>query len=159
MVDSIPLVAALDRAGLRLTEPRRVVARLVAEQSGHFTAADLVHDARARRFEIGRATIFRTLEVFLGLGLVERIDLPNGDHAYLRCAPAHHHHVVCSRCGRAAEVEDSGLRTMVREVVLRTGYRVDEHKLELFGLCPDCLASAPVPLDQTARPQDHRGST
>src|SRR4029077_476663 len=76
------LVTALDDAGYRLTEPRRTVAGLVAAREGHFTAADLVDDARRRRLRIGRATIFRALDVFADLRLVERIDLPDGDHAY-----------------------------------------------------------------------------
>ena len=54
------------------------------------------------------------------------------------CAPTHHHHVVCSRCARTAEIEDAGLRAVVREVTRRTGFRVDEHRLELFGLGSAC---------------------
>jgi len=150
MGDAAPLLIALDRAGYRLTEPRRVVARLVVDQAGHFSAADLVREARVRRMAIGRATIFRTLDVLSELGLVEQIDLPNGDHAYVGCAPTHHHHVVCSNCGRASEIEDAGLRALVREVARRTGYRVDEHRLELFGLCPACQAAVPTPIRRTA---------
>src|SRR3712207_8759004 len=86
-----PLVRALDTAGYRLTEPRRAVADLIAGRRGHFTAADLVAEAKARRLDIGRATIFRALELFTELNLVERLDLPNGEHAYVECARAHHH--------------------------------------------------------------------
>jgi len=136
-----PLPLALHRAGYRLTEPRLAVTRLVGAQTGHFSAADLVHEARVRHLGIGRATIFRTLDVLSELGAVERIDLPSGEHAYVGCAPTHHHHVVCSRCGRTAEIEDAGLRTVVREVTRRTGFRVDEHRLELFGLCSACQAA------------------
>jgi Fur family transcriptional regulator, ferric uptake regulator len=145
-----PIVTALDRAGYRLTEPRRSLARLIAEQQGHFTAAELVAGARARRLGVGRATVFRTLEVLEELGAVERLDLPSGEHTYVVCELAHHHHVVCSRCGRTNEIDDAGLRLVVREVARRTGYRVDEHRLELFGLCPACLASQPRPSSVTA---------
>ncbi len=150
MVDPTPFLDALARAGLRLTAPRRALAQLIADQAGHFSAADLVSESRARSLGIGRATIFRTLDALSGLGLVERIDLPSGEHAYVGCAPAHHHHVVCSRCGRTAQIDDAGLRTVVREVALRTGFRVDEHRLELFGLCPACLPAAPFPLQRPA---------
>ena len=91
---------------------------------------------------VGRATVFRTLEVLEALGAVERLDLPSGEHAYVVCERAHHHHVVCSSCGRTSEIDDAGLRVVVREIARRTGYRVDEHRLELFGLCPACLAGA-----------------
>jgi Fur family transcriptional regulator, ferric uptake regulator len=150
VVDSAPFVSALERAGFRITEPRRAVAQLIADQVGHFSAADLVADAREQRLGIGRATIFRTLDILSEVGVVDRIDLPSGEHAYVGCAPTHHHHVVCSRCGRTAEIDDAGLRTVVREVARRTGFRVDEHRLELFGLCPACQASAPMPINRTA---------
>ena len=95
------LVKALDRAGHRLTEPRRAVAGLVAGRDGHFTAAEIVADARRRRMDIGRATVFRTLDLFASLSLVERIDLPGGEHAYVACDPVHHHHAICTGCGRS----------------------------------------------------------
>ena len=140
MGDQTAIISALDRAGLRVTEPRRSLAALIAGQDGHFTAADLVDAAQSQRLGIGRATVFRTLELLEDLGAVERLDLPSGEHAYVGCEPAHHHHLVCSRCGRTDEIDDAGLRTVVGDVARRTGYRVDDHRLELFGLCPPCLA-------------------
>ena len=138
MSDPTLLVAALDAGGHRLTGPRRSILGLIAGRTGHFTAADLVADVRDRKLGIGRATVFRSLDVLLELGVVERIDLPNGDHAYVACEPKHHHHVVCSRCGRATDIEDAGLGSVVGDVERRTGYRIDRHRLELFGLCPEC---------------------
>jgi Fe2+ or Zn2+ uptake regulation protein len=141
MVETQPLVRALDRAGYRLTEPRRAVADLITQRDGHFTAADLIDEARDRRLGIGRATIFRALDLFTELNVLERLDLPTGEHAYVPCEPAHHHHVVCSRCGRTTEAEDHGLQAMVDEVARHTGYRIDDHRLELYGLCPTCQDS------------------
>lgn len=140
-METAPFLTALDRAGYRLTDPRRDVAALIAGQPGHFTAADLVAEAAERHLGVGRATIFRTLDALSEAGAVERIELPSGEHAYLACAPAHHHHVVCSRCGRGDDIDDAGLRSVVRDVARRTGYRIDDHRLDLFGLCPDCQAS------------------
>ncbi len=141
MVDAQPLLDALSDAGVRTTEPRRTVAELIASRNGHFTARELVDDAADRRLGIGRATVFRALELFADLGLVERLDLPSGEHAYVACEPAHHHHVVCSRCGRSTEVEDAGMPEVVREVARRTGFRIERHRLELFGICPECRAA------------------
>jgi Fur family ferric uptake transcriptional regulator len=141
VTDPSTYVSALDRAGYRLTAPRRSLAALIADQDGHFTAAGLVTAAHARRLGVGRATVFRTLEVLAEIGAIERLDLPTGEHAYVGCDPVHHHHVICSRCGRTDEVDDSGLRSIVGDVARQTGFRVDEHRLELFGLCPACLES------------------
>lgn len=140
MTDVAPLLDALDRGGYRVTEPRRVVVELIGARSGHFTAADLVDDARRRRLRIGRATIFRALDLLDELGAIERLDLPTGEHAYVGCAPAHHHHVVCLGCGQAAEIGDAGLRSFVDEVGRRTGFSIANHRVELFGLCSSCQA-------------------
>jgi Fe2+ or Zn2+ uptake regulation protein len=132
------IVSALDHAGYRLTAPRLALADLIATYDGHFTASDLAATARDRRLAISRATLFRALELLVELGVVERLDLPNGEHAYVPCAPAHHHHVICSRCGRTAEVDDAGINGAVREIERQSGFRIDTHRLELFGLCRHC---------------------
>jgi Fur family ferric uptake transcriptional regulator len=132
-----PLVA-LDVAGYRLTGPRRAVVELITARDGPFTAADLLDDARVRRVDIGRATVFRALDLLTDLGALERLDLPDGGHAYVACRETHHHHVVCSVCGRSTEVDDAGLASAVAEIERRTGYAIDAHRLELYGRCPRC---------------------
>lgn len=143
MTSSQPLVDAVDSAGYRLTEPRRAVADLIAARDGHFTANDLIEDARSSELVIGRATVFRALDLFTELEVLERIDLPSGDHAYVPCEPrVHHHHMVCDACGRVTEVEDLGLGAAIEDIEARTGWIVDTHRLELFGRCPACRKEA-----------------
>ena len=143
-MDARPLVDALDGAGHRSTEPRRVVAQLIAAREGHFTAADILDDARARRVGIGRATVFRALDLFTELDLLERLDLPTGDHAYVSCERAsHHHHIVCSSCGRTASVEDGALATAMETTRRSGGWQVESHRLELYGRCPRCHPDRP----------------
>ena len=141
MPDTTPWTTALDEAGYFVTEPRRVVAGMVARRDSHFTANELVDEARRARLGVGRATVFRALELFEQLGLVERLDLPNGEHAYVACRTAHHHHVICTGCGRAAEVGDLGLSSIAAEVESQTGFTIDSHRIELYGLCAACRSS------------------
>ncbi|MFN8518298.1 MAG: Fur family transcriptional regulator [Chloroflexota bacterium] len=136
------LAAAMEAAGHRLTQPRRAVADLIAARDGHFSAADLIDDARTRRLGIGRATIFRSLELLTELGVLERLDLPSGEHAYVPCEPVHHHHVVCSACGRVTEIDDHGLTSAV-EGIERARRQVESHRLELYGRCPRCRRQRP----------------
>ena len=133
MVDAATIVEGLEDAGYRLTAPRRALAQLIASRRGHFTADDLLGESRRRRLGVTRATVFRSLDVLSELGLVERLDLPTGEHAFVACEPAHHHHIVCSRCGRSTEVAAA--------IERQSGYRVDTHRLELFGLCPACRSA------------------
>jgi Fe2+ or Zn2+ uptake regulation protein len=142
MLNAQTLVAALDHAGYRLTEPRRRVADLVAARTGNFTAAELEQEARDNRLGVGRATIFRALELFVELGLVERLDLPNGEHVYVTCQPSHHHHILCIACGRSVDIEDCGVGAVAREVGRRTGFAIQSHRLQLFAICPECQARA-----------------
>jgi Fur family transcriptional regulator, ferric uptake regulator len=137
-MDTSPMLAALDTAGHRVTGPRRALADVIADRRGPFSAADLATDVALRRLGIGRATIFRVLDLFTELGVIERIDLPDGGHAYVACEPAHHHHLVCSICGRTTEVADGVLRQAVADIENVTGFRIDSHRLELFGVCPTC---------------------
>jgi Fe2+/Zn2+ uptake regulation proteins len=138
MFDATAIVEAFGGAGYRLTAPRRALAGLIAGRGDHFTAEELLRESRRRRLGLGRATIFRSLDVLAELGVVERLDLPTGEHAFVACEPTHHHHVVCSSCGRTTGVSDHGLETVAAAIGRETGYRVDTHRLELFGLCPAC---------------------
>ena len=89
--------------------------------------------------------MFRALDLLVELGMIERLDLPSGEHAYVSCALSHHHHLICSRCGRSDDVEDAGLGEAIASIALRSGYRIDTHRLELFGLCQACQADSMSP--------------
>jgi len=135
------IVQALEGAGYQATPNRRLVADLVAATGGHFTAADVLERARRERIHIGRATVFRALDLLVSLHVVERLDLPSGAHAYVLCDPAeHHHHLDCSGCGRSEDVADGELARLVDEIGQRNGYRIESHRLELFGRCRECAS-------------------
>jgi len=137
---SSAFVAVLADAGERVTLPRRAVARLVAARDGHFTAAQLMDDAEAAGEPIGRATVFRALDLFTNLGLVERVDLPDGNHAFVACESVHHHHAICTRCGRSTDIDDGALGEVLASLGRGAGFRVTAHRLEVFGLCAACVA-------------------
>ena len=79
--------------------------------------------------DIGRAKVFRTLDLFASLNLVERVDLPGGNHAYVACDPVHHHHAICTACGRSLDVADHGLAAVLGEIGRRSEFRVTAHRL------------------------------
>ena len=94
--------------------------------------------------------MFRALELFASLNLVERVDLPAGEHAYVACERSHHHHAICTRCGRALDVDDQGLADVLAAIGNRSGFRVTTHRLEIFGLCAACQATGVQPTPGTA---------
>ncbi len=137
------LNAQLTEHGRRLTGTRRGLVEMISAREGHFTAAELLAQATDRRLPVGRATVFRTLDLLTEIGALERLDLPSGEHAYVACAPQeHHHHVVCRKCGVSVEVDEGGLQSVVSEIGHRSGFEIDSHRLELYGLCPNCRSGS-----------------
>jgi len=132
------IVTAFDIAGYRLTEPRRALARLIGSRDGHFTAEELLAASERDHLGVGRATVFRSLDILTDLGVIERLDMPSGEHTFVACEPTHHHHVVCSNCGRSSDAGDSGMAAVLEDVARRTGYQIESHRLELFGRCASC---------------------
>ena len=128
----------LDQAGARLTEPRRRLGALVDRQAGPFTASDLLESARREGLRVGRATVFRTLALLDEQGVVERVDLPSGEHAYVACARGHHHHAICVDCGRVADLPEIEIGLDLVDLERRSGFEIDAHRIELFGRCAEC---------------------
>ena len=132
----------LGEEGYRLTGPRRLVLEEIARRRVPFTSAELLEAVQESAPNVGRATVFRTLDLLCRLGVVQRVheDAHGGRcHAYLACDDDHHHHLICSACGAVEDfTEDTALAELVREVERRTAFRVEGHRLELVGRCPTC---------------------
>jgi Fur family ferric uptake transcriptional regulator len=145
MPDVEMILARLDREGYRLTGPRRTVLEEVVRRDAPFTSAELWATIQATAPTVGRATVFRTLDLLARLGVVQRIhtDAEGGRcHAYLACDAGHHHHLICQGCGAVTDfAEDQTLEMLMREVERRTAYRIEGHRLELLGRCPACQAA------------------
>ena len=145
MPDAELILERLDRQGYRLTGPRRSVLEEVVSRQTPFTSAELLETMKRQAPGIGRATVFRTLDLLTRLGVVQRIHSdPEGGrcHAYLACDDAHHHHLICRSCGQVTDfTENAELDALVREIERRTAFQVEGHRLELLGRCPECQAN------------------
>jgi Fur family ferric uptake transcriptional regulator len=136
------IMAALDQAGLSQTHPRRAIAEQVAawaEEGRDFTIEDLWHAVRMREPGLGRATAFRTVEVLVTLGVLDRVSFVEGPEHYHPVQPgSHHHHLTCDRCHRVVEVETCLSPDLLEAVAQHSGFVLSGHRLELFGRCPRC---------------------
>ena len=83
-------------------------------------------------------TVYRTLEKLEELGLIQRVHLPDGCHRYMRSANGHQHILLCTACGRVEFFEGDDLSGLFETIASRSGYRIHEHWLQLFGLCRTC---------------------
>lgn len=122
--------------GYRLTEPRRQIIEAVLRRTRPFTAEQLVDEMPA----IGRATIYRTLEILASVDVLTRLLQPGGHPAYIVGTPGHRHHLVCSECGAVVAFTRCPIDELVRDLVQDTEYAIHGHHLEVFGVCPACQA-------------------
>jgi Fur family ferric uptake transcriptional regulator len=89
--------------------------------------------------DIGLVSVYRTLELLTGLSLVRRVHGQADCHGYVLASPGHHHHLVCRGCERAVEFSGGDdLSVLLQRIEGETGFLVDGHLLQLFGLCPEC---------------------
>lgn len=132
------ILQVLERQGHRITDQRRLILDSVVTHRGHFSASDILAEAQRRAPFVGRATVFRTLELLARLGFLSRVHETDGCHGYVLCDTSHHHHLICSHCGLVVNVRNCDLTEQTREISLTTNFRVDGHHLEYFGLCGTC---------------------
>jgi Fur family ferric uptake transcriptional regulator len=130
----------LARAGLRRGGARERIVELLASEQCALSAVEIEDALRARGRRIGRASIYRVLELLVEHGLVERVSVEQGLSRFERSLPSgeHHHHLVCEQCGRLVAFDDPGLERAISRVSARLGARVDHHEVVLRGSCEDC---------------------
>ncbi len=133
------MLRRLDDEGLRLTGRRQLVVHAIANKPGSFTPEALVDELRPNG--IGRATVYRALDLLERLGVLTRVHLGTC-HAFTVCDEGHHHHLLCSSCNAVVPVDASGIESEIQKLAKRLNFRVDTHTLEFAGRCADCLVQA-----------------
>ncbi len=136
------MARVLNERGYSVTPGRRTIVEAVADREMVFTSNDVERWVNDRDPSIGRATVFRTLELLAEIGLLGRVHGDNGCHGYTVCETGHHHHLVCTECGRVIPAEGCNVYDEVRRVAERYGFQVEGHRLEFMGRCRECLARA-----------------
>jgi Fur family transcriptional regulator, ferric uptake regulator len=122
----------------RLTHPRQIVLQVVQKASHHLTPAEIYERARSKDPHIGLATVYRSLDLLVQLGYVQRIHFEQGCHSYAPTERTHGHHLVCSSCGRTEEFDGCDLEPLIQTLRAKTGYAIDVHMFEVMGRCPSC---------------------
>lgn len=126
--------------GYRLTAPRSAIIDAVLRRARSFSAEELVAELGdlPNGTRIGRATIYRTLEVLAAIDVLTRIVQPDGQPTYIWGTPGHRHHLLCEHCGKTVAFTSCPLDDLVRDLTQRTSFEIHDHVLEVFGLCPSC---------------------
>ncbi|MGA7193971.1 MAG: Fur family transcriptional regulator [Anaerolineales bacterium] len=124
--------------GYRLTGARRAVVEIIAASQRALTPVEVYDAARDQYPALGLVTVYRTLEKLEELGLIQRVHQPQGCQAFITAGNGHQHLLLCSKCGRTTLFEGDDLNQFIKSVARKTGYQINEHWLQLFGLCENC---------------------
>lgn len=120
--------------GLRMTEQRRVIARVLSEASDHPDVETVYERASAIDKRIGLATVYRTLRLFEEANILERHDFGDGRARYEEAPDEHHDHLIDVQSGRVIEFKNPAIEALQAKVAEELGYRLVDHRLELYGV-------------------------
>jgi len=128
----------LRQAGYRLTPQRVAVWEAVRRGGRHRTADEIAAEVQQTMPEVNVSTVYRTLELLVGLDLVQETRLGGAAGYYEVAVAPVHHHFVCDRCGAVGHLDDEAVEPVRRELLDTQGFLVGEVRMTVFGLCSDC---------------------
>ncbi len=137
-LDLETLNAQLSEQGYKLTRQRKAVVEVVARTHTRLSAAEVLTQAQRSCPDLGLTTVYRTLEILEQMGVIRRVHLDDGCEGFAPASAEHGHHLICSRCQKTIEFEDCNMTSLLRRVAEQTGFTIEQHWLELVGLCPKC---------------------
>jgi len=130
----IDIEALCAERGLRITDQRRVIAKVLSDSEDHPDVDKLHERAVAIDPGISIATVYRTVRLFEEAGILDRHDFGDGRARYEAAPEAHHDHMIDVETGRVIEFVDPELEALQRQIAERLGYRLVDHRMELFGV-------------------------
>jgi len=136
--------------GLPVTQQREAVAQVVFSSSGHLSVDDIEQQLRDGGDRIGKATIYRTLDLLVKSKLVDEHDFGEGFKRYehrLSREPVHEH-LICMECGSVTEFRSEEVQRVEERIAAEHGFRPTRHKLEIYGLCRACQEAGAEVRDQ-----------
>lgn len=124
------------------TRQGEAISAVLGEVSEFRSAQEIHAELRRRGHRVGLATVYRHLGALAQRGEVDLLRTPAGETVYRQCvANAHHHHLICRRCGTTVEFAGPEIERWTETVARRAGFREVSHTVEIFGTCKDCASA------------------
>ena len=137
--DENPRIQRLREGGHKVTNARLTVLNVLESHDGHMTSADVLEAVADVDESIGRASVFRTLDLFTQLALIRPTYINSSlTPTYVLMPGGHHHHIICTNCNRVIEFHDCGLGDLTNRLESEHGVQLTGHLLEFYGLCDAC---------------------
>ena len=132
------IASKLSELGYRLTPQRVMILSAIEDSDDHISAEEIYAQIVAKYPRVNISTVYRTLELLKGLGLVTETDLGGGRVRYHSAEKGHHHHLVCQKCGTIIDVDESTLARLQDVLLHRYNFRAELRHVAIFGLCEKC---------------------
>ena len=137
-----PRAQRLRDAGYKVTNARLTVLLALEAGDGHLTSTEVLDRVASLDASIGRASVFRTLDLFTQLGIIRPTYIDSSvTPTYVLMPGGHHHHIICTNCNRVIEFEQCDLEPLRRELEAHYDVHLTGHLLEFYGVCDDCAPS------------------
>lgn len=120
--------------GMRMTDQRRVIARVLSTAHDHPDVEELYRRAHAVDPHISIATVYRTVRLFEEAGIISRLDFRDGRSRYEEAPETHHDHLIDTKTGKVIEFVDAEIEALQEAIARRLGYKLVDHRLELYGV-------------------------
>ena len=129
---------ALNTAGMRVTNQRALIMEIIRQGQGHLDADEIYRRARGKEPRLSLSTVYRTLQMFKKLGLVEELHFDEGHHHYEVKPSTEHHHLLCLGCGKVIEFNRPLSRYIKRNVPEAKGFDITGTEVRMIGYCSKC---------------------
>ena len=136
------MLAKLKSRDFRITPQRYAVLRILASSEEHPSVAEIYESVRAEFPTTSLATVYKTVSLLKEIGEVLELGFHDGNNRYDGNRPFPHPHVICTQCRKIMDPELVSLDSLSEEMNRKTGYKIVSHRLDFFGLCPDCQKMA-----------------
>jgi Fur family transcriptional regulator, peroxide stress response regulator len=135
------ILTRLKERDFRLTPQRLAILKILAASNGHPSVDKIFDQVKLDFPTTSLATVYKTVTLLKELGEVLELGFPDGGNRYDGNKPYPHPHMVCLKCKKISDPELQSLESLTREAEQKTGFTIFSHRLDFFGLCPDCRHS------------------
>ena len=132
--ETLTIIDRCEAANLRMTEQRRIIARVLEDSTDHPDVEELYTRASAQDASISIATVYRTVKLFEESGILDRLEFGDGRARYEDAERDHHDHLIDITTGKVIEFVDSEIEELQERIATKLGYTLRGHKLELYGV-------------------------
>lgn len=139
MNQPVEIASRLNEQGYRITPQRTMIISAIENSIDHISADEIYSQVAAKYPHVNISTVYRTLELLKGLGMVTETDLGEGRVRYHPAHKGHHHHLVCRECGKIIDLDESVVTSLEDTLLREYKFDADLRHMAIFGRCEQCV--------------------